>query len=58
MLSFHRRLRFQSDLFPSGLTTILYEFLISPMRATLQVYLILLDFITLISGAGLNSRAV
>jgi len=47
------RVNLTSVLFPSGFPTrILYIFLISPMRATWSVHLIVLDFITLIIFYG------
>jgi hypothetical protein len=49
ILSFHLRLRFQSDLFPSGsLIKILYAILISLMYVISPSYLILLDFIVVV----------
>jgi hypothetical protein len=45
--SFHLRLGLPDGLLPSGLPTkILYEFLISSVRATFPAHLILLDLIT------------
>jgi len=47
MLSSHLRPCLRSDHFPSGFPTkILYEFLISPMRATFPAHPILLDLIS------------
>jgi hypothetical protein len=49
MLSIHLRLGLPSGLLPSGFpTSNLYMFLFSPIRATCQAHLILLDLIILI----------
>jgi hypothetical protein len=52
ILSSHLRLSFSSGLFTSSFpTNILYTFYISPMHVTCPTYLILLDFITLVTSS-------